>query len=676
MAISPLKDALEVKATYLPGDRIAIVWGDHRISWKEMNARTDRVASALHRLGVKRGDTCAFLFYNQPEFIETNLAIQTLGAIPVPVNFRYVADELRYVLENCEASCFLFHHNALPLVAAIREKLPRVSTWICFGGSSLPAGVLSYEDVMRQADGRYPRVDVTPEDVAVIIYTGGTTGRPKGVMLSYNNFRSNQEAIFSFLVHLLPPVTELDRPEYARSEMERKVLGLFADFTVPVAPVLRARSERPPVVLMEVQGEEGITMPPLTVTLREGKPKIFVGAPPSHDFHIRIRMGDDFRQFIEMSYYAHTWRGKLAVIPRLARLFLSGGLHTEGPALQRLRMTLDSFRKPAQEELQHIALVPPLFHLASYSFWITFWLYQKGSIYLPPRPDFSPEELLSTLEQESIAWLLLVPTMWKRCLKALRERPRTLGALRVALTGAAVMPANSKREILSFFPNALIVDGFGQTEMAPVTTMKVDADPESVKERSVGTLLQGLEAKIVNDQGEESSEGQVGELWYRGPSVMKGYFRDEEKTAEVLDADGWFHSGDLAFRGEDGEIYTVERKKECINSGGEKIFPQEVEEILLTHPCVDDVCIIGIPDEEWGESVRAVVVVRDGKDLSSKELIDWCKGRMAGFKKPRSVLFCPSLPTSPVGKVLRARIRELYGAPDASDEAAKTGPLS
>jgi len=669
MAISPMKEALEVKARYLPADRNAVVCGDRRISWREMDARTNRLASALHAQGLQRGDTCAFLLYNQPEFFETSLAAQTLGAIPVPVNFRYVADELHYVLENSEASCFLFHRNALPLVAAIRKRLPGIRTWVCFGEPNPPQGIFSYEALTRGANGRYPRVDVSPEDVAVIIYTGGTTGHPKGVMLSYENFRSNQEAIFAFLVHLLPPVADLDRPEYARNAMERKLLGLFSEFATPVSPLLRTTGGRPPVVLMEILGEGAVTMPPLTVSLREGKPKLFVGTPPAHDFRIQIRMGEDFRKFLEMSYYAHTWRGKLAALPRMVRLLLSGGLRVEGPASQRLRMTLESFRKPAAAQQQHIALIPPLFHLASYSFWITFWLYQEGSVYLPARPDFSAEELLDMLEGESIAWLLLVPTMWKRCLKALRARPRKIEALRVALTGAAVMPAGAKREILTYFPNALIVDGFGQTEMAPVTTMKVDADADTVKERSVGTLLQGLEVRIVNDPGEEVPDGQVGELWYRGPNVMKGYFRDEAKTAEVLDADGWFHSGDLAYRGPDGEIYTVERKKECINSGGEKIFPQEVEEILLTHPAVDEVCVIGVPDEEWGESVRAVVVARPGEALTPERLMDWCTGRMAGFKKPRSVVLCPSLPTSPVGKVLRARIRELYGTATPSGGA-------
>jgi len=144
---------------------------------------------------------------------------------------------------------------------------------------------------------------------------------------------------------------------------------------------------------------------------------------------------------------------------------------------------------------------------------------------------------------------------------------------------------------------------------------------------------------------------------------MKGYYKDPEKTKLVIDENGWFHSGDLAYRGPDGEIYTVERKKACINSGGEKIFPLEVEEVILDHPKVDNVCVIGVPDEEWGETVRAVVVPKKGvMELTQGEIIEWCIGKIASYKKPRSVVFTKELPLSPVGKVLRAKIKELYGA--------------
>ncbi|MEW6443978.1 MAG: class I adenylate-forming enzyme family protein [bacterium] len=667
MAISPFKEAMEVKARYFPGERRAIVCRGRALTWREVNERTDRLAGALHRLGLAQGETCAFLFFNQPEFLETNLAIQALGAIPVPVNYRYMAAELRYVLENSRTRFFLFNETALPLVQQVAPELPGPLTLVCAGGKALPQDVLSYEELIRSSRPRgYPRADVTAEDTAVIIYTGGTTGQPKGVMLTYENFRANQEAIFSYLLHLLPPVEELELPVHARSELQRKILGLLGRTASPAAALLESGGDRNPVVLLELKSDSSIQIPPLTLTVREGKTKILIGAPPRFDLRLRVQTGAELRKFLELSYMTHTWRGRLEILPKLARLRLSGSIRIEGPRRYRLQMALANFRKPHEQEIQHLALVPPLFHLASYAFWVTFWMYQEGTIYLPGVPEFHPDEVLDLMEAERIAWLFLVPTMWKRLLEALERRPRKIDSLRMALTGAAVMPSKYKKAILASFPNALVVDGFGQTEMAPVTTFKIDADAATVRERSVGRTLEGLEVKIVDEQGEEVPDGEIGELCYRGRTVMKGYFGDESKTREVLTADGWFRSGDLAYRGADGEIYAVERKRECINSGGEKIFPQEVEDVLLSHPAIREACVIGVPDEEWGESVRAVLVLKPDAALTEQEAIDWCRGKIAGYKKPRSAIFVPSLPVSPVGKVLRATVREAHGKPDRS----------
>lgn len=661
MAISPLKQATEFKARYLPRDRIAVVSGNRRMSWKEIDDRTERLATALHRLGVSKGDTCAFLFFNQSEFIETNLAIQTLGAVPVPVNFRYTATELRYVLENSRTRWFLFQAAALPVVEKTAASLSKPLTWICSGRKALPRPFLCYEELIETSGRDCPKADVEPEDTAVIIYTGGTTGQPKGVMLSYENFRANQEAIFHFLLRMLPPVTALDSPAFAHSELERKLLALISQIASPVAAILDPSSPRSPVITFELETSSALRIPPLTLALREGQIKVFLGAAPSPDLRVRIRAEGDLRQVLEMACLSYTWKGRLALIPRLTRLVLSGDLRIQGSLLWRLRMALANFHPPAFRAPQSLALYPPLFHLASYAFWLTFWLYQEGTVFLPGSADFQPGEILDLVERERIAWLFLVPTLWKRVLEAWQARPNPIESLRVALTGAAPMPGKYKRGILTAFPNALLLDGFGQTEMAPVTTFKVDADQTTVRDRSVGRLLDGLEIKIVDEEGDEVPDGQVGELWYRGPTVMKGYFGDEVKTREVLSADGWFRSGDLAYRGLDGEIYTVERKKECINSGGEKIFPQEVEEVLLTHPGIAEACVIGVPDEEWGEAVRAVVVPKEGANLSEKEVIDWCREKIAGYKKPRSVVIVSSLPASPVGKILRAQVRAAHG---------------
>ena len=216
--------------------------------------------------------------------------------------------------------------------------------------------------------------------------------------------------------------------------------------------------------------------------------------------------------------------------------------------------------------------------------------------------------------------------------------------------------------ILKYFPNAVIVDAFGQSETAPVTTIKVDGDIDGVQDRCVGTILDGLEMKVVDANNNPVLEGEIGEICYRGTSVMKGYYKDPDKTAQTIDADGFLHSGDLGYI-KNGQFFIVDRMKECINTGAEKVYPIEVEEVLIDHPKIDQVCVIGVADEEWGEIVRAVVILKEGETMTQEEVIQFVEGKIAGFKKPRSVLFVKEFPISPVGKVLRSKIREQFGKP-------------
>jgi acyl-CoA synthetase (AMP-forming)/AMP-acid ligase II len=152
----------------------------------------------------------------------------------------------------------------------------------------------------------------------------------------------------------------------------------------------------------------------------------------------------------------------------------------------------------------------------------------------------------------------------------------------------------------------------------------------------------------------------VGEIFYRSTTVMKGYYKEEEKTREVFE-DGWFRSGDLGYVDDEGDLRLVDRKNECINTGGEKVFPLEVEEVIHQTGSVEEVAVIGVPDEEWGHAVRAVVQLKKGAAASAAEIIEFCRKELAGYKVPKTVVFVDELPLSPVGKVLRAKIRELYG---------------
>jgi fatty-acyl-CoA synthase len=175
----------------------------------------------------------------------------------------------------------------------------------------------------------------------------------------------------------------------------------------------------------------------------------------------------------------------------------------------------------------------------------------------------------------------------------------------------------------------------------------------------VGPPLPFLEVRIVDDEDRDVPQGEVGELICRGPNVMKGYYKDPEATREVL-IGGWLHTGDLARMDEEGFIYIVDRKKDLIVSGGENIYPREIEEVLYHHPKIQEAAVIGVPDPLWGESVNAIVVLKKGETMKEEEVIEYCKNHLASYKKPKSVEFVEDLPRNPSGKVLKTALREKY----------------
>jgi len=304
----------------------------------------------------------------------------------------------------------------------------------------------------------------------------------------------------------------------------------------------------------------------------------------------------------------------------------------------------------------------PLFHMANYQLLIMGPMVGTIHFLLREGIHFDPKEVLQTIEDEKPMILLLVPTQWKIVIEYPEIEKYDRSSVLVAMTGAGATPAERKKQILEKFPNSLVVDVFGQTEMTPDTTIRIDASSETIKNRSVGRPLSGIEMRVVDENGEVVPPGVTGEIVYRSGTIMKGYYGESEKTAQVI-KDGWFHSGDLGYIDAEGELIVVDRKAECINTGAEKVFPNEVEEILSQHEKIDSVCVIGVPDETWGNVVRAVVVLRPGKTATEEEIIAWCKDKMTGFKRPKSVMITESFPLSPVGKVLRSKVREIYGAP-------------
>ena len=270
----------------------------------------------------------------------------------------------------------------------------------------------------------------------------------------------------------------------------------------------------------------------------------------------------------------------------------------------------------------------------------------------------TPENILRLIQEEKITNVGLVPAIWNWLVNEPKLKDFDLSSLQMAGTTAAPMPLELKNKLLETFPNVKIYEGFGQTE----TSATVMAKPEDMfrKHGSVGRRIINVEVRIVDDDDKDVPVGEVGEIVYRGPSVMKEYYKNPEATAEAFKG-GWFHSGDLVRQDDEGYIYVVDRKKDMIISGGHNIYPAELEEVLYTHPKILEAAVIGVPDPEWGESVKAIVVPKAGETLTEAEVIEYCKHNLASYKKPKSVELVGELPRNVTGKVLKRELREKYG---------------
>jgi len=667
--LSPFLEAIEIRAKYLPEGKRAIVFGREEISWKTLYSRICKLANAFRSLGLKKQEKIAFIFHNGPEFIEINYAAQMIGAVPVPFNYRYVSSEIEYTVNNSDSICLLIEEDILDEVLKVKDNLPKVKHFILHGKKKID-GFLDYEELINSQSDKEKLTIVTEKDLAVIIYTGGTTGRSKGVMLSYKNMISNQEAVIAFLINSLPKVSKrkLKSEKYADSEFARKLMDAFQVIGGFVRGFFIDPKMHDKVVVIETPQEgEGIKVKPLTVVYRENKLKIMSGMPDADviDAKLYANLGEQFREFTNLLPYPHTKKGKRKVFPKLLKKFIFGGVKLTGSFKTRLAL-IKSFMQPDDLTLDNL-IVPPLFHLASYAFATMFYTYVNGAFIMPASKKFSAEEMFSQINDFKPGWMFLVPAMYKTVLDYIEEHPNhgyDLSSINIGLSGASLLRAKYKKKLIQNFPNMIIFDAFGQTEMAPVATIKLDAEVETISDRSVGKPIQGVELKIVDENGNEvEEEGVIGEIWYKGESVMIGYYGDEEKTKQVVDENGWLHSGDLGYMRQ-GSLYTIERIKACINTGSEKVFPLEVEECIVDHPSVQDVVVIGVPHDVYGETVRAVVIPKKDRELTSKEIMDWCVGKIASYKKPRSVVFTDDFPKSPVGKVLRQKIIEQFGKPE------------
>ena len=277
-------------------------------------------------------------------------------------------------------------------------------------------------------------------------------------------------------------------------------------------------------------------------------------------------------------------------------------------------------------------------------------------------PRFDPDLALDLIEREAVTHTLLVPTMLAAAANAQLARPRDVSSLRYLSHGASPISAETLRKVRQAFPGAELLHVYGTTEATPITTLLPHEELiiETPRVRSCGQPATGVEVRIVNREGQDLQAGAVGDVLVRSPSVMAGYWQKPEATADVMRGD-WYLTGDLGYQDDEAYIFLVDRAKDMIVSGGENIYSTEVENALASHPAVEEVAVFGVPDPRWGESVYAVVTVR--QPVTAEELIAQCRQRIAGFKVPHHIeLLTEPLPKSAAGKILKRELREPHWA--------------
>ncbi len=305
----------------------------------------------------------------------------------------------------------------------------------------------------------------------------------------------------------------------------------------------------------------------------------------------------------------------------------------------------------------------PLCHVSGYAVPVNH--FRGGCIVLTPM--FEPELWMQLVDEHGITGTAMAPTMLNMVLQHPRINEYSLATLRGIGYGAAAMPVEVLRAAIQRF-GPIVYSGFGMTELGGnVLTFPRSAHVRAVAGEehllaSCGTPMCLADVKVVDEQMNECAPGVVGEIVIRGEQVLKGYFRNEDGTKKAFEG-GWFHTGDMARRDDEGFFYIVDRMKDMIITGGENVYSREVEEVLYTHPAVSEAAVIGLPDPVWGENVTAVVVLRPNMEATEAEIIATARDRLAGYKKPKRVIFVNELPKTVSGKIIKRELRDRYVTP-------------
>jgi acyl-CoA synthetase (AMP-forming)/AMP-acid ligase II len=506
-----LSDAIATHARLQPA-KLGTRDSRRALTFAAWNDRATRLANGLRGLGLAQGDRVVLLAYNCIEWMEIYVALARAGLVAVPVNFRLTAPEIAYIAEHSEARAIIVQEDLRDRVEALRaaSAIP-AGGWIHFGAAT-PAGWQGYEALIAAAAATAPPAQVKPQDPFALMYTSGTTGRPKGAI---RNHEGNA---------LLALATALE-------------FGFTRDDT---------------------------------------------------------------------------------------------GL-----------------------------LVMPMCHANSLYFGLTF-MYLGATVVVDDHQHFDPEALLATLAREKVTFTSLVPTHYIMML-ALPDAEKArhdVSAVGKLLVSSAPARQETKRAILAHFANSRLFELYGATETGWVTLLRPEQQIDKLG--SVGREWAGSgPIRLLDHEGREVPDGEVGELFSRTAYVFDGYWKNPGKTAEAFRGE-WCSVGDMARRDAEGYIHLVDRKSNMIISGGENIYPSEVEAAIASCPKVKDVAVIGVPDDKWGESVLAVVVLHAGQQATEAEVQAWCRERLAGYRRPRTVRFVADaeMPRTATGKIVHRLLRE------------------
>lgn len=521
------------------GDRPAVIQGERSVSWRDYENRASRLAAALTEAGLGPLSKVGIYLYNSPEYCETNFAALKFGAIPVNVNYRYLEDELRYLLDNSDAEALVFHSSLGDRIARVAASLPALKLLVevddgpASDGSPHVAGAVRYEELLAAHE---PLSRRTPNGSEIyMLYTGGTTGMPKGVMYPASDFTG-------FLAQNYAPFLGLS------------VSGTADDIISAVARM--ADVDRP----------------------------VAMSAPP-------------------LMHGTGCWLG---------------------------------------------VMVPHMF---------------GGTACLLERRSLDPMELWAVVERRRVQNVVIVGDAFARPLvDALDAEPkrRDLSCLRLLISSGAMFSAGVKQQLLAKVPQLAIIDVLGSTEGGMGVSLTSRATPPGETAR----FGRPDSTKVFTDDGREvvPGSGEIGMVASGGLAPL-GYYKDPEKSARTFrEVNGvrYTFSGDMARIAADGSIELLGRGSHCINTGGEKVFPEEVEEALKQHPDVLDALVFGVPDERFGARVVGVVSVLPGAQITTDDVITDAKRRLSGFKVPRALHITERVPRAHNGKADYPSARAMF----------------